>query len=357
MPSLTFIVPGRLDTLTGGYGYDRRIIEGLRGRGWAVDVREIDASFPHPTPHALDEAARTLASVPDDARVMIDGLAFGAMPLALEREGLRLRLVALVHHPLAAESGLDPTTAARLEAGERRALMTAQSVVVTSRATAAALLAYGVAPDRIHVVEPGTDRAPLARGSGTAIVHLLCVATLVPRKGHEALFRALAALDQRNWRLTCIGSLQRDPATVERLRALLGTELLEHHVTLAGEMDGPALDAQYDGADLFVLPTLHEGYGMVVAEALARGLPVISTATGAIEELLTFDGAPHQVRRAGLVVPPGNVAALASALAAVIRDADLRARLAKGARAARDHLPTWEGASASMAEVIERVQR
>src|SRR5688572_14910298 len=119
MRSLTFVVPGRLDTLTGGYGYDRRIIEGLRGRGWAVEIREIDPSFPHPTPEALDEAARTLASVPNDATVMIDGLAFGAMPLALEREGPRVRLVALVHHPLAAESGLDRHTAARLEASER----------------------------------------------------------------------------------------------------------------------------------------------------------------------------------------------------------------------------------------------
>jgi glycosyltransferase involved in cell wall biosynthesis len=357
MRALTFIVPGRLDTLTGGYGYDRRIIDGLRGRGWAVDVREIDASFPHPTPKVLDEAARTLASMPNDATVMIDGLAFGAMPLALEREGPRLRLVALVHHPLAAESGLDRQTAARLEAGERRALTMARSVVVTSHATAAALLAYGVTRDRVHVVEPGTDRAPLAKGSGTAIVQLLCVATLVPRKGHETLFRALAALAERNWRLTCIGSLERDPTTVERLRALLRTERLEDRVVLAGEMDRAALSAQYTGADVFVLPTLHEGYGMVVAEALARGLPVISTATGAIGELLTFEGDVRPARRAGLLVPPGDVAALTSALAAVIRDADLRARLAEGARGMRDRLPTWDVASARMAEVIERVQR
>jgi glycosyltransferase involved in cell wall biosynthesis len=365
MPSLTFVVPGRLDTLTGGYGYDRRIIEGLRRLGWSVDVHEIDSGFPHPTPRALDDAARTLARVADGATVMIDGLAFGAMPSVLEGQCPRIRLIALVHHPLAAESGIGRQMAAHLEASERRALRTARGAVVTSHATAAALLDYGMTPDRVYVVEPGTDRAELARGSGSAIVELLCVATLVPRKGYETLLRALAPLAGRNWRLTCIGSLERDPAAVERLRELLRAEQLEDQVVLGGEMARPALDAQYDRADVFVLPTLYEGYGMVVAEALARGLPVIGTATGAIGELLSFDGTPPQggtasekpAPRAGLLLPPGDVAALTSALAAVIGDADLRARLAAGARAVREHLPTWDVASARMAEVIERVQR
>src|SRR5262245_26083252 len=211
MSALTFIVPGSLDTLTGGYGYDRRIVRGLRAAGWTVEVVELPGSFPYPTADALDDAARALASIPSDATVVIDGLACGAMPEQVEREAARLRIVALVHHPLAAETGLDQAVAEQLEAQERRALGGVRLVVVTSRATAAALAHYDVAGNRLRVVEPGTDQAPLARGSGTAVINLLCVAALVARKGHEILLRALAAVPQQHpWHLACVGSLDRD---------------------------------------------------------------------------------------------------------------------------------------------------
>ena len=351
LDSLTFLVPGRLDTLTGGYGYDRRIIDGLRANGWSVLVSELDASFPNPTALALNDAARRFAEISDGGVAVVDGLAFGRMSRELEREAGRLRLLPIVHHPLAAESGLDPETAADYEAGERRALATARAVIVTSRGTAQALDHYGVARDRIHVVEPGTDPAPIARGSGGAIVRLLTVATLIPRKGHDALIRALDRVPQRNWTLTAVGSLDRHPPTVERLRELLHVCELDDRVLLAGEMEGDALAAQYDRADVFVLPTLYEGYGMAVAEAIAHGLPVVSTATGAIAEIVQSNG------EAGLLVEPDNVPQLSAALSAVIGDAALRSRLAAGARAARVRLSTWEQASTRFAEVVRRVQR
>lgn len=344
MSSLVLIVPGCLDTLTGGYGYDRGIAAGLRDLGWSVEVRELDSSFPDPTPAAREQAARTLAALPDGATVLVDGLALGAMPAEAERAAARLRLVALVHHPLAAEVGVD--RAAELYASERRALAAARLVIVTSQATAGALAGYDVDRDRIAVIEPGTDRAPLARGSSGAFLQMLCVATLTPRKGHEVLFRALVAVPDSNWRLTCVGSARRHPPTVERLRALMREEGLADRVSLVGEVDAAALAAHYDGADLFVLPTLHEGYGMVVAEALARGLPVVGTATGAIPELLA-DGA-------GLVVPPGDSERLAAALSEVLTDASARARLARGARRVRDRLPSWPQAARKMAEALER---
>ena len=279
-PTVVLIVPGRLSTRTGGYEYDRRIAAGLRGRGWSVDIREIDGSFPHPSVEDLDEAARVLASLPNGTLVLIDGLALGAMPAQIEREAARLTVIALVHMPLAAEVGLDPETVAALEEAERRALNATALVVVTGRATAGWLAGYGVAGDRIVVVEPGTDRAPLAHGSGGPVLHLLCVATLNPGKGHDILFQALAAVPQRNWRLTCAGSLNRAPAAVDRLRVLLGTLGLDDRVSLAGELDADALAACYDAADLFVLATLRETFGMAVAEALARGLPVVAPRRG-----------------------------------------------------------------------------
>jgi len=346
-PALTVVIPGDLETRTGGYEYDRRIIAGLRARGWTVDVSPLDATFPQPTRAAREGAVRVFAAIPDGATVLVDGLALGALPDEIAREAARLTFVALVHHPLAAETGLDPDVAGALEGSERRALASARVVVVTSRRTAASMTRYGVSEDRIAIVEPGTDRAPLARGSQSAM-SLLCVATLTPRKGHELLCRALAAVSNKQWRLRCAGSLDRDPATTARVRAQLRADNLEDRVSLVGELDAAALALEYDRADVFVLATLYEGYGMAVAEALARGLPVVSTATGAIEEI---------VCGAGRIVPPGNLDALTVALSSVLDDAGARDALAARARQVRDRLPTWDDATTGLARALERAAR
>ena len=289
-----------------------------------------------------------LASIPSGGSVIIDGLALGAMPEQIEREASRLKVIALVHMPLAAEVGIDPDIAAALQAGERRALAAAALIVVTGTSTADVLARHGFSGRRIVVVEPGTDRAPLARGSGGPLLHLLCVATLNPGKGHDILFRALAAAPQRNWRLTCAGSVDRSPATVERLRTLIRELSLETQVLLAGELDDAAIARCYDAADLFVLATLHETFGMAVAEALARGLPVVATATGSIPELVSGDSA-------GIVVPPGNVDRLTEALSAVLGERrssrTARGRRTRGPRA----IAVWEDASHRMAAALERL--
>jgi glycosyltransferase involved in cell wall biosynthesis len=305
--------------------------------------------------------------------VLVDGLALGALPDEVERVAPRLRIVALVHHPLADETGIEPALAATLEASERRALAFARAVMVTSRATAGRLAHFGVGRDRITVIEPGTDAAPLARSSHQSEIcglqseiSLLCVATVTPRKGYELLMSALAGVPHPNWRLTCAGSLDRDPATVVRVRAQLRETGLSDRVTFVGDLDATTLAAEYHRADLFVLPTLYEGYGMAVAEALARGLPVISTATGAIQDLVegvvdhpvdtgTVRLQPHRDRAAGIVVPPGDLPAFTDALSRAIGDRDLRLQLAAGARAVRGRLPTWESAAAAMARVLEQV--
>jgi glycosyltransferase involved in cell wall biosynthesis len=348
--SLVLVVPGRLDTLTGGYGYDRRIVAGLSARGWSVTVRELGEGFPFPTSQARAEAAQILAAIPDDATVLVDGLALGVLPEDAEREAVRLRIVGLVHHPLALETGTDAAAAAALEGSERRALAAVRWVVVTSRRTAAALESYGVSAARVEVIEPGTDPAPLARGSGGGPLHLLCVAAVVPRKGHDLLLQALASMPSRQWRLTCVGSLERDRAMTDRLRALAGAAGLDSVVELAGEADATTLPGYYDSADIFVLPTLYEGYGMAVAEALARGLPVVSTDTGAIAEMVGD--------QAGIVVPPGDVAALSAAISQVVvgpASAGVRKKLAQGARQVRERLPTWDDAANRMDALLCRV--
>jgi glycosyltransferase involved in cell wall biosynthesis len=360
--SAVLVVPGPLAARTGGYEYDRRMAAGLRALGWTVGVRELDASFPSPTPGALAEAADALAAIPPGATVLIDGLALGAMPSVVERERARLRIVAIVHLPLADDPSLDRMMADRVAAAERRALAAARLLVVTGASTIDAIRKHGLSERPIVVIEPGTDRVPLARGSGAPLLELLAVATVNHGKGHDILIAALASIPERNWRLTCAGSLTRDRATVDRVRAAIATAGLADRVSLAGELDARALDRCYDRADVFVLATLHETYGMAVAEALARGLPIVSTTTGAIRDLvnpgrleIAFDAARTEARDvAGILVPPGDRRALADALSRVLGDAELRARLAEGARRLRDRLPTWEEASGKMAAALER---
>jgi glycosyltransferase involved in cell wall biosynthesis len=350
--ALTFVVPGDLEARTGGYGYDRRIIAGLRERGWTVDLVSLDGSFPFPGRAAREQAAEALASIADGATVIVDGLALGVLPEEAERERDRLRLVALVHHPLAQETGLDPESAARLEQSERRALAAVGSVVVTGESTAAGLARYGVGRERISVVWPGTDPAPLAQGSSAASADsgelaLLCVATLTPRKGHDILFRALASIPHRRWRLRCAGSLDRDPALVDRLVGLLRREGIADRVDLVGDLDTERLAIEYDRTDVFVLSTRYEGFGMSVAEALARGLPVVSTATGNIPALVGGE--------AGIVVGPGNAAAFSEAVRRVATDRELRQRLAAGARRVRERLPTWPESVVAMERALTSV--
>jgi glycosyltransferase involved in cell wall biosynthesis len=346
-PALEFVLPGDPETRTGGYEYDRRMVAGLRTLGWEVRLHLLADRFPSPTRSDLTAAASTFAALPDGARVLVDGLAFGALPEIAALEASRLRLVALVHHPLAAETGLTPGQQQRLWEGERAALATARAVVVTSAETAAALRPYGVSPQRIVVVEPGTDPAPLSRGSsarGGGPVQLLCVGTLTPRKGHDLLLRALAGLRHHDWRLDCAGSATRDLATAAALVERAAALGLLDRVSWRGELGPAAMEAAWDAADLLVSPSRYEGYGMAVAEALAHGLPVVATDVGAVASLVGEE--------AGLVVPVDDLPALEQALDRLLGDGATRVRLAAGAARARQRLPSWEQACHALAGAL-----
>jgi glycosyltransferase involved in cell wall biosynthesis len=344
--SLDFVIPGDLQTLTGGYGYDRRIIAGLQALGWRVTVHALDSSFPHATSAALSHADRVFAGLREQALVLVDGLALGAMPQVVRSHCPRLNLLALIHHPLAAESGLGPARAREIKQSERQALQSVRHVIVTSEATKQALAAYGISPECISVVQPGTDEAPLAWRQHDAL-QLLCVAAVTPRKGHDVLINALAPIASRPWNLTCVGSTTRDPATVAQLRSLLAHLDLEKRVFLTGEVSAAALAGYFLAADLFVMPTRLEGYGMAVAEALAHGLPVVGTHTGALPDLVGTE--------AGLLVAPDDVHALRAALERVLKEPALLSSLASGAAAVRNSLPRWPQACACMSQILEGV--
>jgi glycosyltransferase involved in cell wall biosynthesis len=350
-----WLVPGSIEQVTGGYRYDRLIVEGLRRAGHPVAVHELPGAYPFPDEGAIRAAEAALDGLPDGAAAVLDGLALPGVARAIGRAGRRLRLLALVHHPLSLETGLGPEEAARLERVERDCLAQAARVVVTSRHTAEVLGRFGVEGGRIGVVEPGVDRpARPARGSGGASggasgdgegPSLLCVATLTPRKGHLVLVEALARLRHLPWRLTCAGSAERDPACAAAVRAAIGRLGLEGRVDLAGEVPPEAMGALYDGADLFVLASHYEGYGMAFAEALAWGLPVVGTTAGAVPTVVPAG--------AGVLVPPGDPAALAAALAPLLSGPGARSSLREGASAAAAALADWDGqARRFLAEIL-----
>jgi len=349
---LTFLVPGRLDQLTGGYIFDRRIVEGLREGGREVAVVELAGSFPDADATARQAVAEALAALPDGAAAAIDGLALLGAADCLAAAAPRLRLVAFVHHPLASETGLSAASSVRFAALEADLLRRLRGVICPSEETATALRRYGVPPRRIAVVPPGTDKpsdggGETARQLPGASLRLLCVASVTPRKGHLALLAALARLADLEWRLRCVGSLTRDAAAAAALRRSIAESGLADRVTLVGECPPSALAAEYRAADCFVLPSFHEGYGMAFAEALAHGLPIVAARAGAVP-----DTVPES---AGLLVPPGDVAALAASLRRVILDGELRRRLAAGARAAGAELPDWRQAVRDWAAAYDRL--
>jgi glycosyltransferase involved in cell wall biosynthesis len=326
--AIGFAIPGAIETRTGGYAYDRRLIADLRARGVAVRHLAWPETFPYPTPADLAAAVQSLGERPDGAIVIVDGLAYGALGDLAAAEGRRLRLVALIHHPLALETGAAPD----LLHSERAALRHARAVIATSAATAETLRRdYDVPAERLVVAPPGTDPAPWAPRAGEP-PHLLSLGSITPRKGHDVLVAALATLRHLPWRCTIAGSLDRAPETARRLRAQIEAAALADRIALPGAVaDAEAL---YAGADLFVLASRHEGFGMAYAEALAHGLPVIGTTAGAIPSVVP--------EAAGALVPPDDVPALAAALARLLTDSEARAAAAAAARRAAARLPRWE---------------
>lgn len=364
MNEISFLVPGDPCTRTGGFLYDAKISAGLRDLGWKVDILQLHDGFPEPDAAALEHAAKQLEKIDDHAIVVIDGLAFGAMPSVVEHHRHRLRLIALVHHPLAAETGIDDRLRQEHQDYERRALRFAHHVIVTSAHTAAALTEhYAVASEKLSVVQPGTDRpgylgraaherrdvTTSCRTNKPFTANLLCVATLTPRKGHQRLINALAPLADLRWQLRCVGSTERSPGTTQQIVETINAAGLSDRVALLGEVDDEQLRECYNWADAFVLATHMEGYGMALAEAIVHGLPVITTAGGA--------AATTVGSQAALLVEDDDDETLTRALKRMMAEPELRIELAAAADRQALQLPTWRDSSTAMHQVLSQLQR
>jgi glycosyltransferase involved in cell wall biosynthesis len=322
-----FVVPDGIDDPsrpTGGNAYDRHVAHGL-----ALHEHAVPGFWRPPDAESFAALEAVLQQIPDGSGVLIDGLIASTAPEVLVPQSRRLRVVVLVHMPLADER-------------EAAVLSAASSVIATSEWSRRRLLElYGLAAERVHVAVPGVEPAELASGTGTGGA-LLCVAAVTPGKGHDLLIEALATITDLPWHCECVGSLERDPAFVESLRSL-------GRVSFTGPRTGAELDRSYAAADLLVLPSRGETFGMTVIEALARGVPVVATNVGGVPEALGFgaDGS-----RPGLLVAPEDPEALAGALRSWLGDAELRDRLRQAARERRDSLPTWSATTSVIAEVL-----
>lgn len=352
MRSVYFVVPDGVDDPlrpSGGNTYDRHLCRELGSHGWSAHERAVAGFWGRPEAASLAALEATLRQIPDDAVVLLDGLIASTAPEVLVPQAGRLRLVVLVHMPL----GHRPTDAAAR--GRERAVLATATATVTTSAWARRLLLdlYDLPAQRVHVALPGVEAAEPAAGTGSGEA-LLCVGAVAFEKGHDILLEALGSIAALSWHCTCVGSLDRDPAFVDGLRRRSLEGGLGERVSFPGPRTGADLDRSYASADLLVVGSRAETYGLVVTEALARGLPVIAAEVGGLVEALGEDAAGI---RPGLLVAPEDPVALAGALGAWLGDTELRARLRRAARERRESLPGWSTTASVMAGVLAGASR
>ena len=340
---VVFAVPGALDDVSGGYAYDRRIIAGLRGAGHSVEVASLAGRHPLPDDAALAAASALLEHTDRDARLVIDGLGLPAFAAHVDELAAR-RAVALIHHPTALELGAPPDEREALRAIERAMLPRLDRVVTSSEATAKRLVEeFGADATRLIAVAPGVDPARRSRGSGRITCCLLSVGNLTVRKGHDVLLKALGRLKDLDWQITIAGS-EREAGQLAHLKRIAEKAGIAQRVAFPGAIIDDALEALWDGSDVFALATRYEGYGMAIAEALRHGLPVITTDAAPAAVLVSPD--------AGTVSSADDSDMLSRCLRRVIADVPLRRTMADAAWKVGQTLGGWHAQAASFAAAI-----
>jgi len=351
MRAVHVVLPAGVDDvalLSGGNVYDRRVCRGLTGLGWTVHEHVVPVEGPSHDEAA--SAAEVIEGMPLGSLVLVDGLVAASVPDVLVAEAARVRLVVLVHMVADSTGGSGGSG----ERAERAVLGAAAAVITTSAWSRCRLLeSHPLPAGRVHVVRPGVEAAALAPGSPSG-GRLTCVASLTTGKGHDVLLAALDLVRDLAWTCVMVGSLARDPAHAAVVRGHISESGLGDRVVIAGPRSGPDLDATYAATDLLVLATRTESYGMVVPEALARGVPVLASSVGGVPEAMVRlpDGS-----RPGLLVPPDDPAAFAAALRCWLTDARLRESLRRAARLSRPGLPSWTRTSRRVSAVLDEVAR
>lgn len=339
----TFAIPGDITALTGGYIYERRLLEGLRDQGRDVRHLELPAAFPDPSPAEMATAIRQLQAVPQNRVLILDGLVFGAIDTAA-LASLRAPVLAMVHHPLALETGLDPVRRDHLFRTERDNLQLSRHVLVPSPHTRDILIRdYGVEASQISIARPGIDQPTLPPVPVTPPL-ILSVGILHPRKGHDILIDSLTRIADLGWQAVIVGSAW-DHDHASELHAMAKASGLGNRLRLPGKVSADVLQRLFAQASIFALATRYEGYGIVFDEALSHGLPIVSCATGAVPETV-----PAEAR---LLVPPDDTTSFAAALRDLLEHPEKRARLASASAALATALPGWANTAQAAGTVLD----
>ena len=339
---------GETSRLTGGYLYHANVFAGLRERG--IEVETLVASGAAPAEQEV--AASYLGSRLDLRRfdvIVVDALACIACAPWLDGWRASRPVVAMVHElpSIAAGGGV-----AREQEFEEP-LLRADRLVVVSGHGRSILQSRGVPAERICVVSPGFDRLSLSdagsehSASDNSRVHALCVAQWIPRKGILDLVRAWTADERPGAMLDLIGETDADPAYTTSIHAAIAG-VSDSSIHVRGPVDDATLGAAYAAADLFVLPSWYEGYGIVYAEALAHGLPILACGVGPVPELVGEEAA--------LLVSPDDVEALSAALDQLLGDPALRSRMSEAAYYRAVGLPSWKDTTVGFLRVLRETQ-
>jgi glycosyltransferase involved in cell wall biosynthesis len=352
------VIYGRLDTLTGGYLYDRFLVQALRGRGHRVDV--ISLAF---KPYALclaDNLSRgpaALLTCREWDLVLQDELCHPSLVGINRRIRARCRpaIVGIVHQVLC-----------RQPRGrflnflygwlERSYLRTTDGLLLTSRFTRDAVRTLIGRNRPMQVAHPGGDRlgriacerSILERSRRAGPLELVFVGNLSPVKGLDLLLESVSRLPPFMWRLTVAGSLTADPNHARRIRDWVSTRGMGSQVRLLGAVDGEDLRARYNTGQVFVMPFAHEGFGIAALEAMAFGLPVIGSAAGGVREF---------VRHAenGFLVAARDPAAVRRHLEELHRNRDRLAAMGRAALTTFSAHPTWDRSMKRGCEFLEGV--
>lgn len=348
------VIYGSLDTLSGGYLYDRMLVRALRAADHEVMIFSLPwRSYPA---RLADNWAAAFAARIASARLDLllqDELNHPSLFWLNRslRHTLRCPIVAVVHH-LRSQEDHPPALLPLYRAVERAYLATVDACIYnsqTTRAAVAALLGYAVPgvvayPAADHVQPP--SRAEVLtllarRSASTASLQVLFVGNVIARKGLHTLVAALAALPMNHWQLQIVGNTALDPAYADRVRALAARKGVAGNLVWHGALDDAALRRRWCAADLLAVPS-YEGFGIAYLEAMAFGLPVIASSAGAAHEIVTQDAT-------GYLVPPGDERQLASHLDALARSRAQVAALGYHARLRYERHPTWQ---TSMAHAV-----
>jgi glycosyltransferase involved in cell wall biosynthesis len=367
---IAWVLYGSLEQRTGGTIYDARVVDGLRRAGDDVRVLSLEDGD---AAHARHGFARTLPPIArvatmakaglalarrieeiDPEIVVGDELCFRELGIAFRRLGQwtprakrarRPRRVLLVHHLTAWEHELSPLRRRVVRAAERFAIDASDRVIVTSRTTRERLVSEGVR-EEIAVVLPGADRLrgseseSESEGGGARDVQFVVLGAVVARKQVLAVVRAFARGGARDGRLAIVGSTTRDGAYVAAVREEIARLGLGERVVMDGEVDEAGVARALARADVLVMPSTLEGYGIAATEAIHAGVPVIAARAQGLEEAL----APCP----DATIFADDEAALTVALDRFAHDQALRTAMTEAARAASPRMPTW----ASCAEVF-----